>query len=99
MPNLYLQDLQFMSTNTKHEGRSVLAVWVNGAMKYLPVSGFAFTKAVRLSDLGATQQKRSLLAPTINSTVITDSNSCRRSCNVIYLDAIPAHISTQLRKG
>ena len=64
-----------MSTNTKYKRRSVLAVWVNGAVKYLPVSGFAFTKAVRLSDLGATQQKRSLLALDSSTAVITDSNS------------------------
>ena len=64
-----------MSTNTKYKGRSVLAVWVNGAVNYLPV-GFAFTKAVRLSDLGATQQKRSLLALDSSTAVITDSNSC-----------------------
>ena len=87
-----------MSTSSKHDGRSVLAVWVNGALSHLPVSGFAFTKAVRLSDLGATQQKRCLLSPDSKRTVITDSTSCRRSCNVIYLDAIPMELSTHLRE-
>ena len=71
-------------------------MWVNGALNHLPVRGFAFTKAVRLSDLGATQQKRCLLSPNSKRTVITESTSCRRSCNVIYLDAIPMELSTQL---
>ena len=83
-----------MSTNTKYGGRCVLAVWVNGAVEYLPITGFAFTKALRQSDLGATQQKRSLLAPGSKSIVITESNSCQRSCNVVFLHMIPVDLAT-----
>ena len=87
-----------MSTSFRHDGQSVLAVWVNGALPHPPVSGFAFTKAVRLPDLGAMQQKRCLLSPESKCTVITDSTSCRHSCNVIYLDAAPMELSRQFKQ-
>ena len=51
-----------MRTQMQVAGREVLAVWVKGAVPYLTVSGPSFTRAVRLSGMGTTQEKRNFLS-------------------------------------
>ena len=51
-----------MRTQTQIAGREVFIVWVKGAVPYLPVNGTLFTRAVRLSGMGTTQEKRNFLA-------------------------------------
>ena len=46
-----------MRTQTQVAGREVFVVWVKGAVPYLPVTGASFTRAVRLSGMGSTQEK------------------------------------------
>ena len=66
-------------------------------MPYLPVTGTSFTRAVRLSEIGVTQEKRNFLLPGKENLVITESNSIRRSCNAIFLDAIPKDMCSDLQ--
>ncbi len=85
-----------MRTQTQVAGREVLVVWVKGAEPYLPVSGAAFTRAVRLSGIGSTQEKRSFLSKEGEGVTITDSNSARHSCNAIFLDELTDEMSSEI---
>ena len=40
------------------EGQDAIVVWMKGAEPHLTLQGTAFTRAVRLSGLGKTQEKR-----------------------------------------
>jgi len=74
-----------MCTGARVKGRDVLLVWVKGAEPYLSVSGAAFTRAVRLSGIGVTQDKKgNFLLPGREDLVFDDSNSTRRSGNAIF---------------
>ena len=53
-----------------------------------------FHRAVRLSGIGVTQEKRNFLLPGREDLVLDDSNSTRRSGNAIFLDEIPKELSS-----
>lgn len=86
-----------MRTGTEVQGREVLLVWVKGAEPYLTIAGASFTRAVRLSGIGSTQEKRNLLSPDSEDISIQDSNSTRRSGNAIYLDELPDDMAKELQ--
>lgn len=81
-----------MRIGARVKGREVLLVWVKGSEPYLSVSGTAFTRAVRLSGIGVTQEKRNFLLPGREDLVLDDSNSTRRSGYAIFLDEIPKEL-------
>ena len=56
-------------------------------------SGLSFTRAVRLSRMGTTQEKR--LSEDIT---ISEANSVGQSCNVIFLDAVAADMASEIRR-
>ncbi len=89
-----------MRTETQVEGRDVFAIWSKGGASYLPVSATAFTRAVRLSGIGKTQEKRNFLSVSSgDSCVITSSNAVRQSCNAIFLDSLPVDLATSLKES
>ena len=67
-------------------------------MPYLPVNGTLFTRAVRLSGMGTIQEKRNFLAEGGEDFAITESNSVRRSCNAIFLDAVTDDMALEMRQ-
>ncbi|MCG8621059.1 MAG: hypothetical protein MJE68_03520 [Proteobacteria bacterium] len=87
-----------MRTQTQIAGREVFVVWVKGAVPYLPINGTLFTRAVRLSGMGTTQEKRNFLAEGGEGFAITESNSVRRSCNAIFLDAVTDDMALEMRQ-
>ena len=87
-----------MRTQTQVAGREVFVVWVKGAVPYLPVTGTSFTRAVRLSGMGSTQEKRSFLVEGGEGLTISENNSVRRSCNAIFLDAVTGDMASEIRQ-
>ena len=81
------------------EGQNAIVVWMKGAEPHLTLQGTAFTRAVRLSGLGKTQEKRDFLGEKCEDTAITEKNSERHSCTAVFLSLIPKDLASQLRKG
>ena len=86
-----------MRTETHLKGREVLALW----MKSCNIKDFPElpTAAVQ-NGMGKNGEKRDFLSSPTGETYITQGkNSARKSCLVIYLDALPQPLSAQLKEG
>ena len=76
-----------MRTDTKVEGRPILAVWTSKAVQYTSSSVQSINSAVCTSGIGRTQEKRDFLrGGTTDTVIIRGVNNVRQSCIALYLD-------------
>ena len=91
-----------MRTETELNGRQVLAIWVKGSMPHFSEDCVysKLTNAIKKSNFGKNGEKRDFLKMSAKETYIKQgTNNVRRSCTVIFLDKLPAELSTKLKEG
>ena len=90
-----------MRTETELENRSVLAVWLRGALTYTgqnKLNGLA--QAVKQSKMGKVAEKREFLVSGSDDYFISKNrNSVRRSCTAVFLDTLPNELEEKLKEG
>lgn len=91
-----------MRTDTKVDGRPVLAIWTTRAVKYTSSSVHTINGAVRSSGIGKTQEKRDFMkSGCTDKAIVRGLNNVRQSCVALYMDdpRWPSDLVTDIYKG
>ena len=89
-----------MRSNTRVNGREVLAVATADVSSSLSVSQLSITIALKATSSGKNDEVKDFLQKGSTDTVIVcGRNSTRRRCCVIYLDTLSREEEKRIREG
>ena len=71
-------------------------MWLKGITITEPPN---LTRALKTTEMGKVQEKRELQAESFNEQYIAKFNSTRKSCIVVFLDALPTDLKDKLKTG
>ena len=91
-----------MRGNIEVKGHPSIVIWTTKAITYSTSNAPSINSAVRTSQLGKTQEKRSFLRDGCHDkSIVVGVNDVRQSCIALYLDddRWPAQLLQKMKNG